>query len=131
MFDRKVDVGQKELTVGMIVRTRLAWVRIEHIDSADPRSHQRKATCTLRRQTKPGAFTVWFAEGPYKVLANSLPPGFAICARTVASQDEPSPTTHKHVNGGVHNTVTGEVRGALIQTGDIDGQTVTDFFKNG
>lgn len=130
MFDRKTDVGQKELAAGMIVGTRQGWVRIAHIDPPDPRSHQRKATCTLRRQTKPGAFTVWFAEGPHKVLNDSLPVGFANRSHNVSSPAATAPTTHEHVQGGVRNTVHGEVRGSLIQTGSIDGQTVSDFFKD-
>jgi hypothetical protein len=66
---------------------------------------------------------VWFAAGEHKVVASTLPLDFAI-------KPSPAPVKREHVQGGVHNVVNGEVNGPLIQAGSIDGQTVTDFFKD-
>ena len=123
MFERKVNVRQRELAKSMVVKHDGAWVRIEHIDPVMPGSNQRKATCTLRHQMRSGAFTAWFVEGEHKVVASTFPLDFAI-------KPSPVPVKHEQVQRGVHNVVNGEVNGPLIQAGSIDGQTVTDFFKD-
>jgi len=123
VFERKVKVQQRELAAGMLVKHGRAWVRIHHIEHPTAGSNQRKATCTLRDQVRPGGFTVWFAAGEHKVVASTLPLDFAI-------KPSPAPVKREHVQGGVHNVVNGEVNGPLIQAGSIDGQTVTDFFKD-
>lgn len=116
MFERTVRVRLSDLAAGMVVKSGRAWVRINHIDPMVLGSSQRKGTCTSRRQRRHGAFTVWFETTMHKVLVNSLPPDYAIMP--VA-----------RIQARVHNTANGEVNGPLIQTGSIDGQTVTDFFK--
>lgn len=131
MFERKVHVEQHELAAGMIVQYGRSWVRIHHIEDAQAGSNQRKATCTLRRQTKPGAFTVWFLPRKHRVIADSLPPNFAIQPQPAPqAQDESEPETRTHVQRGVHNVIEGTVHGPTIQAGSIGGQKVTDFFKN-
>lgn len=124
MFDKTTKVQLGELTAGMIVKHGRAWVRIHHIELITAGSNQRKATCTLRHQMKPGAFTVWFGFKMHKVLDDSLPAGFAIRAHEVPVEDETMPPTHEHAQEGVHNVVHGEVRGSLIQMGLIEGDII-------
>lgn len=98
MFDRTTRVQQSELVSGMIVKHGRAWVRIHHIEPVGPGANQRKGTCTLRHQTKLGAFTVWFSVGTHKVITGSLPAGFAVMAHTTPP-DNSAPPVRENVQG--------------------------------
>lgn len=136
---RKLWVALTGLRVGMVTKHMGRWVYINTIDPVTKTTMTRRAVVTLMHASRrTGGTVVFFPDTPRRVLRSSIAPDL-IDGVTVA--DDPNaimllmplgePTERAHVQRGVHNSIAGDVNGPTLQAGNIDGQTVTDFFKKG
>jgi hypothetical protein len=109
----------------MITKCNNRWVYINSIDGARALTRTRRAVVTpMFKLRNTGGIIVHFPDAPRPVLASSVIDDGLIVETPVVEVPK-----RVNVQRGVHNSVQGEVTGHVIQSGSIDGKSVSDFLR--